>query len=1694
MSGGRIAIRGFDYQGIVVLDLLFDHFDRYGPDARVRPEGVDDVDLIWRENGIDRHCYVQIKKPRETKQGLAKEERWRLAEVANELLPDTLKQLSGNDSRKVWILGDGIQDDVERLVAAGTVAAALESELYWSVVHLLARAAILADLRGVYRDTLLRWRFEAPSAGREDALDRLVTDYSTLLRGNGVELDVILRYQHRVELINQNLPDVLSRIEIRQAYGSEAEVGKRFRDRLQSEYGLPAEVVEDSLFGNLRSFVNDVSTNQSELIDRTGFEMQLRSAWPQMTAATEPPIALANAIERPDLRDSLIARGAATFTEVIGISGSGKTTLAAQTAAALADREPDRLPIYVRVRRDAVLRDVLSGVAFLMMRRGIPELFPLAVHGRPADDTVIDQLAQLCGRLPRPVQLLLDLAEGSCNAQFGRDLTRFARGLRLGTFRVAVFGQESSLTTLSPVELAGMRIAMINMRGFTWPEFLRLVEQHHANFDKEQLWQIFRRVTVDGPAGFPAHLADSLAKQRSLEAMQQIVSRAPEDMMSAAELNRFTQLPISCRSAAERLVCLALPFHRQHAEAAFPDENVGSALTALVALGLLRRDAEGLYEMHETVRAGLESAISLNVRRSSHNALAQFYSQHGDIAAQIYHLTKADRIDEAEHLGRENFIQGKSWRSLAGYVTRRALVSVEEIVRVVARPEAIDDLYLLRSVVLAQPTEGADHLFIELLIQQIGRYFADPRWAERIVEVILALNPSRFTELLALTVTRAANSEARQQALGWLVIASRRQRGCVTSEAIAFIRAQTSQVQHQLVPLLLRDGKRDSLMLAFEVYVRPAEGTWRREDTVSTPELVVDRREDVVEILAALPARPAAQVMASRSLGFGPVGALLWKVRRPLRHLCTEILGSESEEVAIRVMAWRVLLFIGDPRLESFVDPLAPSPIPLGDALLGPIFLPDAYDADQFEAHLLDSSAPAPVRVTALMALCLLGADLGLLRARLADLPQDPRASGWDEIFLILFVKQPFAAGIPLLQLDLSAQPRNLLPAEMAATCLSEMAEATWPEVTYILLEGVQHTDATIRKASAWGLARRRAANATAILRARLDVEKEPVVARLLVRALAASCPASAGELSSPNSSVDTVLWQCITAGRTRDLGFAPRLIELATNTTISWTVRRAAIWSAGRLPFDSALAQIATVVLAEHSPAVLGQDDYLEIFPALSRVLLAGVADLVPAGEAYFIDTVIAALERMKDELQFRGNLPTLSEAARWLYRNLASVPTSVGISELTNTLHLPLLHAATVRSLGLCGRWTEIDAIFRNTHSTWLATKCLIAMRSIKGNDPDFRSRLRHSLSLAKTGGAHSILRIVDEFTANRSPPDTFARSTIAAPRPLQASNPVLSYAEAMRALRGTPGLFDPTRPVALASVSQEELQLLIASADPDNDPITYTERFTAGMVLTSVGHVVGQRSLTSNGTISVPERLRPAIAAANRYALCIPWHSDRLYRRWGDSYAKHFLASLSLQGNADRFYEALEADADILLPAMSQPDWLANAGGVIDDRLGQVLQRCFSLGDERFFESLCILAGTLSQAAAIPVLEGLLRRWASSFDSDMPDLRSSEEEMWRGFARLSEHPAFHCIVGWRKSLEGVLAINLDWYRAQSIMRILEVDPGSYVTVESRLALEEDWLHFTRSEIDRLDEAAERLFHQTRDSTCVASHRPSP
>jgi len=77
------------------------------------------------------------------------------------------------------------------------------------------------------------------------------------------------------------------------------------------------------------------------------------------------------------------------------------------------------------------------------------------------------------------------------------------------------------------------------------------------------------------------------------------------------------------------------------------------------------------------------------------------------------------------------------------------------------------------------------------------------------------------------------------------------------------------------------------------------------------------------------------------------------------------------------------------------------------------------------------------------------------------------------------------------------------------------------------------------------------------------------------------------------------------------------------------------------------------------------------------------------------------------------------------------------------------------------------------------------------------------------------------------------------------------------------------------------------------------------------------------------------------------------------------------------------------------------------------------------------------------------------------------------------LVKHPRFEQIAQWQFRLASVLRMPMAWYHKQDIARVLERDPQSYIQIESLLFEVTDFEHRHQSELDRLDDAAGRLFH---------------
>jgi hypothetical protein len=1036
MSGGISGIKGYDYQAIVILSRLFDHFEQFDATASARPEGSDDLDLSWTADGVVRRRHEQIKKPTEDLAGNLNPTPWTVAKAISELLPNTISHLSNGSDIQVWILGDAVAPELRSLVAAGKSGPVSASKAYWKVVHGLARNEAVegVGLAPSIRRKLARKRVSSnlPSDPAQ-ALEQMAAQFGDLSDSLGAGA-VAAHYRRKISELHARLPDVIARTQILENYGAEHEVATRVLDRLEQTYSLQRSVVEHCLFRNLTGFINDIAKQPGRRFDREEFEFELKSIWPQMLPIREPLALGPDHVARRSLTDRFTTGWTGNALEMIGISGSGKTMLAAEVIEKSRDINPDRLVYYAQVREGVSLRDVLVGVAFHLRRFNIKEPFSVSVEGGPTEEEILGRLARVYSTLPQAVTVLTDLVDGTCSQAFARDLATFIRALPSSDFRIAVLGQESALRELTAAERTAHSVTRLDLRGFDFEEFVTLVRHHHKNPDRANLKDIHQRVTAGRPAGLFAKLADSLARSGSLEEMSAMAARPPDEMLPHAEQQRFARISGGARSAAEKLVCFALAFRQRDAEEVFPDDNVGAAIREMLTQGLLRPyDAES-FEMHETVRAGLEGTIAPATRRTAHAALAVWYGRQGLTTAEILHLEKAGRSSDAERLAREAFLRGEYWTALAAYVTGRNLVSVGELINTMAAPIQIQDQYLLSSILHDLNGPSPVEELLRVLHEQPQRFVSNYQWGLTVVEAILDFDPERLHDVLIFALGATGDDAQRDSALNWVLHAARRANSSVDSRTVTFFNGQPPQIKRLLLRFLLLGPRRETIgpALRFLADDPGAADELERRAPWRGLTLQIGGEDNAIEFLAAMPAVETPAMVTARSVLLGPLAKLIWVQRVALRSLCIDVLRDGGAEEIVLVNALRILVFLGETSVLALSGPFMSRNDRLGVfARFVPALLPLSCDFAVHERRFFDLGAPLEDRMMALFTLAGAGVELGKLFSRVRATETDPKKiEAWEQYFLMLCIQSPFAEAIPLLEDRLKtadAQKLNLL-------------------------------------------------------------------------------------------------------------------------------------------------------------------------------------------------------------------------------------------------------------------------------------------------------------------------------------------------------------------------------------------------------------------------------------------------------------------------------------------------------------------------------------------------------------------------------------------------------------------------------------------------------------------------------------------
>jgi hypothetical protein len=725
-------------------------------------------------------------------------------------------------------------------------------------------------------------------------------------------------------------------------------------------------------------------------------------------------------------------------------------------------------------------------------------------------------------------------------------------------------------------------------------------------------------------------------------------------------------------------------------------------------------------------------------------------------------------------------------------------------------------------------------------------------------------------------------------------------------------------------------------------------------------------------------------------------------------------------------------------------------------------------------------------RAAAVQVLAFAGVDLGpLLRRVVSDKENAANLGALGGVFLLACAQAPFADAVSLLDRFMSA-------ADPAATAiitavLSKLSELPDLQVTGLLIKALSNPNREIRLCAAVSLSQRRSRAALSGLRAQFAAEEDGSLIASQASAILASGPTSVADLQSARpDTLATRLWRCILATRLRDTAAADEIVAMATDRTQNWQVRRAAIFAAGRMPYEAALERIVPAIMQEQFSLTLDESSNLQCHEAVSSMVLCDVQSLLQIfrrGREGFGDFFGDIFEGQWQQSMSREGLPSGAELAGWVFDRLHHYgwPTKRDApDQLLNEIHIPMLQGAVLRSLRLAGQPEQIEAQLPNASYVWLATKCVQERRRAGQRDPQLKSRLKGLIALSPVRDAPFLQRILAEI------PDSDVAPPVATPALGRATGDAkppaikrLTYDEAVRILSDPSSTFNHSGPVVVAASDKEQFERLVRLADPANDHYPSVEKFVPGVLFTPNGHIVTRRTVTSKGGEAPAALIRPAIAAANRFGIQIPWHEDLLTTVHAGTYIPRLFASLDAENESGRFYEELEAHADPLLPRLCNAALPVPVTKYVDGRIVPLLLRYISSGADELFETLCALVLLIETPEIGPVLSGLLYRFVQHFDPRSPLPQHNENvPLWRGFKQLARHPRFDMISGWQSRLAPVLQGQLNWIHAEDVVRVLERSPRSYTLIEARLFRATNWHHFHQDEIDRLDAAAERLF----------------
>ena len=1694
MSGGISAIKGFSYQAKVILDLLLPFFDKHGGSGFVRPEGIEDLDFYWREDGFDHRKYIQIKKPREDIDGTRTLKSWSLAIAINGLLPNAVKNLTGNYYHLSWVLGDEVTAELQTLIDAGVNAYTEQPKTYLYTLHRLALDQVLNTHK--LKKEEVKKQLNKFRVNQQLTVADIKVAFSEHLNEVEVPSALYANYQNALDEVHAILPCILSRITIDSTYGLEGEVEARVQANLQEKYNLTPEIINKTVSRNLTGFIEEISKQPNRQFNLEEFEDELRCVWPTMVPVRLPPTKEEYHITRPDLVENITSSEAVNTIEVVGGSGTGKTMLAAEIFEFQDITSYQGEFLYIEVRDDISFRDVISGVAFHLRRMGHPEAFKVAIDYEISVMDFVKKMAKTLSIINTETTIIIDFVDGSCTPSFSNELSHFIRSKSGESLKFVMLSQESVLSNMSEFDLDRYKVKRLNLRGFYFKEFKQLVSNYHTITDSDYsvLSDIYDRATAGRSTGLYAQLAHSFASFDSLKGMSKASQMSPEEMLPDIEQQRFSRLTPDVKDAAERLVCLFLPFQREEVIDLFPNEKIGLAIRELKALGMLRTRPDGLYEMHETIRAGLEKSIALAFRRETHNVLARWYEHQENHSANIFHLDQAGLSDQA-HLNAKNiFCQGKQWMELSPYVFKHKLVTQEELIAVFSNQEKIQHVYLLPGLIVQLQGAVSAEDFFKLLRRYPKRFAESYSDASVCIEAIVTLEPEKLVDLILYGIRHLSVTEEKQAFIDFISTSIRGQSVEITPEILRVFDRESTEIKERLLSVLLLRSSREHFERLFKVISDPRYKRKNENDRYyRTWFFKLNETKEVIEFLAAIPQEDPGKMVIHKSALLGDLEEIVWAERKFLKSACRTVLTPKvTVEEVVKINAIRVLVYLAEPSVTSLCESFIEEKSQLSAmAIVLPALLPETSNPSLYKQQLLDCTLGLDERVNALSMLIMIGENLPAVYQNLKKTPSfEKHQEVWDFFFMMSFSQKPFSEGIPLVKAALIKSQTDDKRKMLLAPMFIKLGDLSCDESTDLLVIALRDNDPQFRYVAGAALGKKRAHRAIPYLIEAYKDEQEEQVAVSMATAIVSSGAQDASSLCHPNlSSIPIKLWQFILAMRSRDVSASRGIVDIARDSEQNWQIRHIAILAAGRLPFDVALGKIFEQVLLERSSLEIDLSLNLIWHAQISSLLLEeakGIARIFASGKDYFVSFWSEIFDNLLRKQVSTFGSPTSTETARWLFDRLEHhhFPVNLlAVDQIISELHIPILHGATIRSLRLHGQMGIIEKYIVKAHHEWFSAKCIKEIMQLEQPSKQLAERFKELVQQSLFRESHYLERIIDDFCYQGD----FVRAkkvlTPAKKSPVEAKETIsiLSYSEIISLLQTKeatlPGKF------VFDELTKEQFVNLSKLLNPENEQSQWKQSFIPKVRFTA-GHTLASQEVStsiSRNRNHIFSPLRAALAVPQRVDFLVPWHEKLLKQDYASQYINDVISALALRSDPDLFYRELDQYSDVLIPVICQKVWDSPILKYIDNRFIPYFNRYVVAGDDALFEGLCTLALQVTTSNIDPILLRLLQRWSERI-GPKEGIGTGEINLSRGFKRLTEHPRFGLIDGWENLLDSALGKNIRWFEKQDILRFLETEPQSYITVESKLFKNAEFAHTRESEIDRLDRSAEKLFHMTK------------